>query len=158
MKRFNICILLIFVSVLSFGQNELYWYHFKSVASINAEQGKNALTIVRIISTSDQSSFNDKNDVFSVAAFTPIDLPLLISTLNDQGYFIADITTDRFHHPSCLKAGFYFQLALFYCHSPQLFIESEILKIALTYDEYDALSTAQKTIMNNCPFLFLTQQ
>ena len=158
MKRFNICILLIFASLLSLGQNELFWYHFKSVATINAEQGKNALVIFRINSTSVQSSFNDKNDIFSISAFTPIDLPLLITTLNDHGYFIADLTTDRFHHPYCLIAGYYFQLALLYCHSPQVFIESEIPKIVLTNDEYDALSSAQKTIMNNSPFLFLTQQ
>lgn len=151
------CIILIFTCI-NFSalaqQQSLYWHNLKSVQLLNLEDGKKALTIIQRFSDDRKSNFNDKSDVFSVATSTPIDLELLISTLNDQGYFIADITNDSFHHPEVLSAGLNFQAALLYCYSAQKFIESGLVKIALTYSEYNFLTAGQQLVMDDCPYFF----
>jgi hypothetical protein len=137
------------------GQHQaLHWYAFQSLLPLNAEEGKEALTVIREFTTDSISSFADKNDYFSFATKEEEDLDALADQLNESGFYLVDVTNPRLENQYHVRATKGYQYALLFCAEPNRFTQLTIGTIAVSQQVLSLLNPDfQDMILNSDKFI-----
>lgn len=110
----------------------LHWYAFQSIVPLNAEEGKEALVIIRELTTDSISSFTDKSDQFKLATREEVNLDDLMDALDDSGYYLFDTTNPKIENQYYVRATKGYQFAVLYCMEPERFEVLNTSDIVLT--------------------------
>lgn len=131
---------MLYLPQIIFGQHQaLHWYAFQSLLPLNAEEGKEALTVIREFTTDSISSFADKNDYFSFATKEEEDLDALADQLNEAGFYLVDVTNPRLENQYHVRATKGFQYAILFCIQPDKFTDINPPSVKVTHDVFQAL-------------------
>jgi hypothetical protein len=126
-----------------------HWYTFQSLLPLNAEEGKEALVLIRENTSDSLSGFTDKNDYFSIATKEEEDLDFLMDILNASGFYLIDITNPRLENQYYVRASKGYQYAMIYCMEPDRFAELTPDIITLTQQAKAALSEEFQLLVAN---------
>ena len=133
-----------------FGQHQaLHWYAFQSLLPLNAEEGKEALTVIREFTTDSISSFADKNDYFSFATKMEEDLDALADQLNAAGFYLVDVTNPRLENQYHVRTTKGYQYAILFCLEPGSFLAINPPVIKLTLAAHQALSADHQLLIQS---------
>ncbi len=152
------CVFLLFFALPIMGLSQgapLHWYTLKSIVNINEARGKEALAVIRNYTTDSISDFTDKSNMFKLATTTAVDLDALTDLLNEEGFYIADIT-----HPNGPPNAFHrstpaFQHALLFCKDHSAFDQLGISILVLKNAELNLLTVQERQAILNSPIFII---
>ncbi|MFN0031222.1 MAG: hypothetical protein ACKVOR_03585 [Flavobacteriales bacterium] len=128
-------------------QSTLHWYRLRSIVPMTEAQGKEALAIIRNHTTDSISSFTDKSNTFKLATTTAVDMDALTDLLNDEGYYIADVTHGGISTGLNIRSSEGFQHVVLLEKDAVLFASIEPTKIILYPEVYDELNETQRALV-----------
>jgi hypothetical protein len=131
----------------------LHWYTLKSVAPLNAEEGKTALTRMKQITTDSLASFTDRDDYFLLATQTPIDWPSFSAAMESSGFYIADVSRPSEHHEDYVKMGLAYQQVSYVLANWNDFVSLETMVISQS--EFEAFDLEKQQFILASPNRFL---
>lgn len=143
MLSLRVAILLLWMScpAFSFGQHQpLHWYAFQSIVPLNAEAGKEALQLLRSNTPDSLSTFNDKNDYFSLATSEEVNLNELAEILNEAGFFLIDVTNNKLENHYNVRMSKGYQYAKLFCLNEELFETESPSQVIITPEIRNLLS------------------
>jgi hypothetical protein len=144
--------------IVALSQNAaLHWYSLKSIVNINEAQGKEALAVIRNFTSASISDFTDKSNIFKLATTTAVDLDALTYLLNEEGFYIADIT-----HPNGPPYTYHrstpaFQQALLFCKDHTAFEQLNVTTLALKNAELNLLNAEERQMILSSPIFTIKE-
>jgi hypothetical protein len=144
-----VAIILFFASFLSAQHQALHWYTFQSLVPLNAAEGKEALVLIRNQTSDSLSTFNDKNDIFSLACKEEEDLNTLSDLLNDAGFYLIDITNPRIENSYYVRITKGYQYVVLYCADPEKFQTVVTGHVVIRPEVRSMLSSDQKALIDS---------
>ncbi|MDZ4824339.1 MAG: hypothetical protein SH856_12850 [Flavobacteriales bacterium] len=145
--RYTLSVLSVFLFFQGAHSQNTYthWYQFISVVPVTPQESKPILELLRIHLPQARIIFSDKNDSFSLAQNTMLDVPGLIDHANDFGFYIADITNGEIvSEPVPERCSVNYQKELWKTQQPEQYASKMLGTIFITQLEFDSLPANKK--------------